>query len=69
MALVIVILAGFNYTTLTLARSLSRAREVGVRKVSGAVRGQLVSQFLIEAIVLAFFCLNIAYVSLIFIKK
>lgn len=69
MALVIIILAGFNYTNLTLARSLSRAREVGVRKVSGAVRGQLVSQFLIEAVVLAFFALVIAYVSFITVKQ
>jgi putative ABC transport system permease protein len=69
MALVIIILAGFNYTNLTLARSLSRAREVGVRKVSGAVRGQLVGQFLIEAIVLAFFALLIAYVSFTLIKQ
>ncbi|RYU97591.1 ABC transporter permease [Emticicia agri] len=69
MSLVIIILAGFNYTNLTLARSLSRAREVGVRKVSGAVRGQLVSQFLIEAIVLAFFALLIAYGSFVTIKQ
>ncbi|HEY1055832.1 MAG TPA: ABC transporter permease, partial [Emticicia sp.] len=69
MALVIIILAGFNYTNLTLARSLSRAREVGVRKVSGAVRRQLVAQFLIEAIVLAFFALFIAYVSFITVKQ
>lgn len=69
MALVIIILAGFNYTNLTLARSLSRAREVGVRKVSGAVRSQLVSQFLIEAVVLAFFALLIAYFSFIALKQ
>ncbi|WP_337044691.1 ABC transporter permease [Emticicia sp. 17c] len=69
MALVIIILAGFNYINLTLARSLSRAREVGVRKVSGAVRSQLVAQFLIEAIVLAFFALLIAYMSFMTIKQ
>lgn len=69
MALIIIVLAGFNYTNLTLARSLSRAREVGVRKVSGAVRGQLVSQFLIEAVVLAFFALLIAWLSFTTIKQ
>lgn len=69
MALVIIILAGFNYTNLTLARSLSRAKEVGVRKVSGAVRKQLVWQFLIEAVVLAFFALLIAWLSFITIKQ
>lgn len=69
MALVIIVLAGFNYTNLTLARSLSRAKEVGVRKVSGAVRGQLVSQFLIEAVVLSFFALLIAWLSFLTIKQ
>lgn len=69
MALVIIVLAGFNYTNLTLARSLSRGKEVGVRKVSGAVRKQLVGQFLIEAVVLAFFALLIAYASFTLIKQ
>ncbi|WP_259015970.1 ABC transporter permease [Emticicia fluvialis] len=69
MALVVVLLAGFNYTNLTLARSLSRAREVGVRKVSGALRRQLVSQFLVEAVVLAFFSLVVAYFGFIAVKE
>ncbi len=41
--------AVFNYTNLTLARSFTRAKEVGVRKVSGAARRQLLTQFLIES--------------------
>jgi putative ABC transport system permease protein len=58
-ALAIILLAGFNYTNLTLARSLSRAKEVGIRKVAGAVRGQLVLQFVCEAILIAFFAFAI----------
>lgn len=55
--LMILLLAGFNYTNLTLARSLSRSREVGVRKVMGAVRYQLIIQFICEAVVIALFAL------------
>lgn len=67
--LIIIVLAGFNYINLTLTRSLSRAREVGVRKVAGAKRWQLVNQFLVETIVVAFLALGIGYVGLVFMKS
>ncbi|MEX1137817.1 MAG: ABC transporter permease [Bacteroidota bacterium] len=51
------IAAMFNYTSLTLAKSLSRAKEVGIRKVSGAGRGQLFTQFLVESVVALFLAL------------
>ena len=63
--LVIIALAGFNYINLTLTRSLSRAREVGVRKVAGAKRRQLVIQFLIETILVALLALGIGYLGLV----
>lgn len=47
------LLAFFNYINLTLARSLDRAREVGIRKVAGALRRQLVLQFLSESVLTA----------------
>jgi putative ABC transport system permease protein len=47
--LFILILACFNYINLALARSSKRGKEVGVRKVSGATRAQLVYQFLAES--------------------
>ncbi|MBC7890781.1 MAG: ABC transporter permease, partial [Sphingobacteriaceae bacterium] len=65
LALVILLLAGFNYVNLTLARSLGRAREVGVRKVAGAMRSQLIGQFLTESVLLAVFSLGLAYVLLL----
>lgn len=66
--LVTLLLAVFNYVNLTLARSLSRAREVGIRKVSGAVRWQLMGQFMAESVVLSVFALGVAYVFLMLIE-
>ncbi|RAJ95443.1 putative ABC transport system permease protein [Larkinella arboricola] len=62
--LITLLLAVFNYVNLTLARSLSRAREVGIRKVSGAVRWQLMSQFMAESVILSVFALGVAYLLL-----
>jgi putative ABC transport system permease protein len=45
---------------LATARSARRAKEVGLRKVVGAVRGQLISQFLGESILISFFALLLA---------
>ena len=48
--LVILLIACFNFMNLATAQSTRRAREVGLRKVVGAGRGQLVRQFLVEAV-------------------
>ena len=47
--LFVLIIAWINYVNLSTARALERAKEVGIRKVIGAVKGQLISQFLTEA--------------------
>lgn len=67
--LMILLLAGFNYTNLTLARSLSRSKEVGVRKVMGALRSQLILQFIAEAILIAFFSLLVGVAILQILKS
>lgn len=53
MALVIIISACFNYTNLSIARSLNRAKEVGIRKVFGAIRFQILMQFLTESVIIS----------------
>lgn len=63
-ALALLLLAGFNYVNLTLARSLSRSKEVGVRKVAGALRYQLLWQFICEAILVALLALVVGFVML-----
>jgi putative ABC transport system permease protein len=69
MAIAIILLAAFNYVNLTLARSLSRAKEVGIRKVTGALRYQLISQFVCEAVLIAFLALVAGYVILNLMKQ
>jgi putative ABC transport system permease protein len=64
LAIVIMLSAAFNYTSLSIARSLMRAKEYGIRKSFGASRGQLVSQILTEAVILALISLIIAFVIL-----
>jgi len=50
-AIFILLIAGINYVNLSTAKASVRAKEVGVRKVSGAFRSSLVNQFLIESII------------------
>lgn len=59
-ALFILLLASINYMNMATARSARRAREVGVRKVVGAHRGQLILQFLSESVLLVMISLFIA---------
>ncbi|HMH22335.1 MAG TPA: ABC transporter permease, partial [Puia sp.] len=59
-AIFILVVACINFMNLATARSARRAKEVGLRKVVGAVRGQLIRQFLGESMLISFFALLVA---------
>lgn len=59
-ALFILVLAWVNYINLSTARSLERAKEVGIRKATGASRLQLIKQFLTEALLVNIVAIIIA---------
>jgi putative ABC transport system permease protein len=62
-ALLVIVIGWTNYVNLATARSLERAREVGIRKVAGAGRGQLVRQFMTESLLTNTAALALAFVA------
>lgn len=58
----VILIASFNFMNLSTARSANRAQEVGVRKVFGALRTQLINQFIVESVLISFFSFLIALV-------
>jgi putative ABC transport system permease protein len=64
-ACVLLIVALFNFVNLTTVRSLERSKEVGVRKVAGAQKGQLIRQFLRESAVAVIISAMLALVLII----
>ena len=61
-AILIVVIAAINFMNLSTAQSSRRAREVGIKKLSGSTRGMLISQFLSESFMLSFISLVLALV-------
>jgi len=64
-AVVILLIGCINFMNLSTARSARRAKEVGLRKVAGAVRTQLIRQFLGESILITLLSLVIALVLVV----
>jgi putative ABC transport system permease protein len=64
LAVFVLIIAILNYINLLTARATGRAREVGIRKANGALRRQLVGQFLFESFLLSFISVVLAIVLL-----
>ncbi|HRG52491.1 MAG TPA: ABC transporter permease [Bacteroidia bacterium] len=64
--LLVLLIACINFMNLSTARSVKRAKEVGVRKAIGSYRSQLIVQFLSESVLLAFisFCFSLLIVGL-----
>ncbi len=69
LAAVVLVMSIFNFTNLTIAKSLSRAREIGVRKVVGAKRSQVFAQFIGEAVLFSLIALSFSYLLLQFLKN
>jgi putative ABC transport system permease protein len=68
-ALFIIILACVNFMNLSTARSAKRSKEVGIRKVAGSTRGQLVKQFLAEAFLYSLISSLLAVILVILLLK
>jgi putative ABC transport system permease protein len=62
-ALLILLIACINYINLATARAADRAKEVGIRKVVGAIRNQLFAQFLGESVIITFLAFALAFFS------
>lgn len=68
LAAVIMLTSCFNFTNMSVARSLKRAKEIGVRKVTGALRWQILTQFLAESVIVALAALVVALLLLTALK-
>ncbi|HEY0059601.1 MAG TPA: ABC transporter permease [Flavisolibacter sp.] len=67
-AIFIIVIAWINYINLSTARAMERAREVGVRKVMGSYRGQLIRQFLFESFMINLLAVILALLMIIFFR-
>lgn len=63
----ILVIAIINFMNLSTARSTERAQEVGIRKTLGVLPGQLINQFLAEAVLVSLFSLVVAIFMLVFL--
>ncbi len=67
-AVLIIVIAWVNYINLATAKSMERAKEVGVRKVAGATKQQLIKQFLTESLFINIIALAIAFLIVILVQ-
>lgn len=68
-ALLMLFIACFTYVNLSTARSMERAKEVGVRKVVGAQKNQIFWQFIAESILLSVAALVISLAAVVLLRK
>jgi putative ABC transport system permease protein len=68
LAFVVILSACFNYTNLSIARSLRRSREIGVRKVIGALKGHVLAQFITESVIISLLALTISFFLFLFLR-
>ncbi|MBC7850540.1 MAG: ABC transporter permease [Chitinophagaceae bacterium] len=63
-AFFMLVIACINYMNMATARSARRAKEIGIRKVTGSSRGQLITQFLTESILITIFSLVLSLIAI-----
>jgi putative ABC transport system permease protein len=68
-AVLIIVIAWVNYINLATAKSMERAKEVGVRKVAGATKQQLMKQFLTESLFINIIALAIAFLIVTLVQS
>lgn len=68
LSFVVILSACFNYTNLSVARSLKRTKEVGIRKVIGAKRGHVITQFVVEALIISMCALALALLAFFILR-
>jgi putative ABC transport system permease protein len=64
-AFFMLLIACINYMNLTTARSARRAKEIGIRKVTGSGRGQLIAQFLGESVLTAMAAVVLSFLLIV----
>ncbi len=67
-ALFILLMAVINFVNISVGSSVSRLREIGVRKVMGSTKGQLIAQFLFESVLLVAFAVILALIGYVLAK-
>lgn len=68
LAFVIILSACFNYTNLSIARSLRRSREVGIRKIIGALKSHVLGQFMAESVIIALLALVFSFALFLLLR-
>jgi putative ABC transport system permease protein len=68
-AALIIVIAWVNYINLATAKSMERAKEVGIRKVSGATKQQLIRQFLAESFMINIIALAVSLGMVVLLQK
>lgn len=72
-SILILLIAGFNFMNMSTAMSLTRAKEIGIRKVMGAIKGKIINQFLTESVLVSLisliFALMIVIISAPYFKE
>lgn len=68
LACIVILSACFNYTNLSMARSLRRSREVGIRKVIGALKSHVLGQFITESAFFSLLALLFSFFLFLFLR-